>query len=605
MIPKRVSLRGFLSYREEQEVRFDSSSLWMLFGLNGSGKSSVFDAVTYALFGHHRGGHQQAIELINKDSNNCAVEFDFTQDGELYRARRTLARDGKGGTRGTQQILRGKDDGKSWIPVEDTNLKRPYDNWVAEHIGLNFETFTSSVLLLQGRAEKLLDSTAKGRFEVLAGIVDLERYQRLHEKADGQRKQLKASIEVLKSQLEHHAEVSELELAAAEGRITDTEDDRKQRQAEVERWQGVEFQAQRWSELQTKLGGLHLKWQQFQTLVAEAEVIEKDVVRLRELREVLPHVENIVKQRQQAHLAEGTIAKLMGERQEIDARIAERTEALDQSRQKRTTLQKRISTEDTRLHEISEELRKLEPILERVKNYERGKQTLESQEKELAALPKNTSQAIGEAEQRVEALTTLDRAVPLLERFHNKRDLLRQALVAASAKAREEQAVKVRGEALKTEHDEAKKQSDEATRKRQETDAELAAARALFTQIEESWKNFTGLEGAQLCRAVWTTPHTGSSEKREGQTRRGAGRGPRTKRQGCLDPANRPQGRAETPGETASENPRTGDGPRGVPRGTRGSEAGEQGRRAFSRRVPAHLERIARVAPQSCQPCSA
>src|SRR6516164_4360351 len=122
MIPQRVFLRGFLSYRDEQEVRFDGSSLWMLSGLNGSGKSSVFDAVTYALFGHHRGGSQHAHELINKDSTGAVVEFDFTQDGETYRARRTLQRDAKGGARGTQQILqrRGGENGSGkWVAIED------------------------------------------------------------------------------------------------------------------------------------------------------------------------------------------------------------------------------------------------------------------------------------------------------------------------------------------------------------------------------------------------------------------------------------------------------------------------------------------------------
>ena len=48
------------------------------------------------------------------------------------------------------------------------------------------------MLLLQGKAEKLLDSTASERFEVLAGIVDLDRYRRLHEKADSRRKELKS-----------------------------------------------------------------------------------------------------------------------------------------------------------------------------------------------------------------------------------------------------------------------------------------------------------------------------------------------------------------------------------------------------------------------------
>ena len=57
---------------------------------------------------------------------------------------------------------------------------REFDAWIRDNIGLNYETFTSSVLLLQGKAEKLLDSRPEGRREVLAGIVDLERYERLH-----------------------------------------------------------------------------------------------------------------------------------------------------------------------------------------------------------------------------------------------------------------------------------------------------------------------------------------------------------------------------------------------------------------------------------------
>ena len=63
MIPQRVKLSGFLSYKDEQEIRFDESPLWMLSGVNGSGKSSIFDAVTFALFGHHRGGAQNVVGI--------------------------------------------------------------------------------------------------------------------------------------------------------------------------------------------------------------------------------------------------------------------------------------------------------------------------------------------------------------------------------------------------------------------------------------------------------------------------------------------------------------------------------------------------------------
>ena len=49
MIPLRVSLEGFLSYQEKQIIDFDGSTLWMLWGPNGVGKSAVFDAITFAL----------------------------------------------------------------------------------------------------------------------------------------------------------------------------------------------------------------------------------------------------------------------------------------------------------------------------------------------------------------------------------------------------------------------------------------------------------------------------------------------------------------------------------------------------------------------------
>ncbi len=328
MIPRRVYLRGFLSYRDEQEVSFDGSALWMLSGLNGSGKSSVFDAVTYALFGHHRGGSVHAHELINKESSGAVVEFDFTQDGEVYRAKRTLQRDGKGGARGTQQVLRlqpGAGEGR-WAPIEDTSRRTAFDDWIREHIGLNFETFTSSVLLLQGKAEKLLDARAKGRFEVLAGIVDLERYRRLHEKADGRRKTLKGELEGLQNQLEHLPEVGPLELVGAENRIAEAEVERQRAVAEIEKWRDLEFQAKRWGELQTKLSELRQKWDQSQALVAEAGAVETAMRRLQALREALPHVETVCKQQQQAQQVEARLLGLGRDRQDLESKIAERVQ---------------------------------------------------------------------------------------------------------------------------------------------------------------------------------------------------------------------------------------------------------------------------------------
>src|SRR5207253_5279008 len=107
VIPRSIKLKGFLCYRDEQKVDFDgSSTLWMLSGLNGSGKSAVFDAVTFALFGHHRGGSSQAHELVNKNSDGFEIEFEFLQDNQAYRLRRTLKKKAKGSPSSTQQIFK-------------------------------------------------------------------------------------------------------------------------------------------------------------------------------------------------------------------------------------------------------------------------------------------------------------------------------------------------------------------------------------------------------------------------------------------------------------------------------------------------------------------
>ena len=61
MIPKRVTLENFLSFGPKTEIAFtDDEPLWVLGGSNGVGKSAVFDAITFCLFGAHRGGANAA-----------------------------------------------------------------------------------------------------------------------------------------------------------------------------------------------------------------------------------------------------------------------------------------------------------------------------------------------------------------------------------------------------------------------------------------------------------------------------------------------------------------------------------------------------------------
>ena len=504
MIPQRVQLKGFLCYVEDQEVRFDgASTLWMLSGLNGSGKSSIFDAVTYALFGHHRGGGQQAVELINKDSDALLVEFDFLLDGQLYRAKRTARRDNKGGARGTQQILRreggANGDGK-WVPVEGTGQKREFDAWVSEHVGLTYETFTSSVLLLQGKAEKLLDSRPEGRREVLAGIVDLERYERLHRAADEKRKGLESDLKSIKNRLAAIPEVSPLEVAEADERIRVAEEAREQARAEVERLLGLEARAREWADLQRRLADARKSWEQAERLLADAAAIENDVERLRDLREVLPRLQVIAEQRNEAHKADEKTKVLAKERQKQTEELTRRDHALKQSRDKRLSTQGLIDADAARQRTASAELRQRSVQLEKLKEFERHETDLERLREDKKRLPNDPAAEAARARETYEALTALAGAVPLLARLAARRDELRQALERGQAARQAREAVEARGVQAKAELEKVRPRLQEAEEAARQAADRAAAARTVLQQARESLKELTRLDGSKVCR---------------------------------------------------------------------------------------------------------
>ena len=97
MIPVRVSLKNFLTFAAQPDgnpvvLDFEGASLWSIAGVNGAGKSAIFDAITYTLYGEHRGGNQHDNRLIRKGATTAEVAFEFIQSGNLYRVERSISR---------------------------------------------------------------------------------------------------------------------------------------------------------------------------------------------------------------------------------------------------------------------------------------------------------------------------------------------------------------------------------------------------------------------------------------------------------------------------------------------------------------------------------
>jgi DNA repair exonuclease SbcCD ATPase subunit len=449
MIPQRIALRGFLCYREEQEINLDGASLWLLSGLNGSGKSAMFDAVTYALFGGHRGGLAGAQALINKNSNNLEVEFDFLLDEQFYQARRTLKVNSKGTVSGTQQIRRWQG---RWETVPDTSNRAGFDAWVRENIGLTFETFTSSVLLMQGKAEKLLAAAPKERFEVLAGIVDLSRYQRLFKRADDRRRAMQGRLETLQHQLSGLAEVSDEELAEADRQTEASRTLLQQIQAHVIQLQRLELLAEHWTELQAKLSETRRQWERGQALLAEARTIEWDWERLHELQEVLPHLENGAEQwarlRQSAQLRQAATA----ERQRLAERLAQLDKAVAQLEQQRLKRQTDFATEEEQALALAEELR------------------------------------------------TLLVAALLLRQLQRERDQVRAARQRLDAAVAQQQAPELQAKQLEADYPSLVQELDAATKVRQQADHAVTQTRTLLDEARKQSERFYSVVGEKVCR---------------------------------------------------------------------------------------------------------
>src|SRR5512133_620356 len=110
MIPLRLKLTGFLSYRDPVEVDFSTFKLACISGHNGAGKSSLLDAITWVLFGQAR---KRDETLINNASDSAEVIFTFHYEENNYRIQRLLAK-------GKSTILEFQiQDDERWRPLTE------------------------------------------------------------------------------------------------------------------------------------------------------------------------------------------------------------------------------------------------------------------------------------------------------------------------------------------------------------------------------------------------------------------------------------------------------------------------------------------------------
>ena len=190
MRPVRLVVEGFTSFRKEQEIDFGELDLFVITGPTGSGKTSILDAVTLALYGMvPRAGKQDLKELISLGASQAKVRLDFQVADVDYRVARRIRR------QGAQVATFERIEGETAIPEVERGGVTAVNERVVEILGLDYRSFTTAVLLPQGDFASFLKGDVKVRRRILIRLLGLDRFERAGALARKKASDLRTAVE--------------------------------------------------------------------------------------------------------------------------------------------------------------------------------------------------------------------------------------------------------------------------------------------------------------------------------------------------------------------------------------------------------------------------
>ena len=212
MKPLFLSIEGLQSFQEKQEINFEKigkDGLFGIFGPTGSGKSTIIDGMTLALYGNiirfktNKDSETKDffdIEAINKNSDEARVNFKFKVGDNIYRVERNY-KIGKKSKKLTKTAILFKVENGEEIKIAE-NYKDIYHEVKENILGLTLEDFTRSVVLPQGNFSQFLKLGGSEKRDMLERIFNLEKYgDSLSKKANSYKYELESKMKELDIEL--------------------------------------------------------------------------------------------------------------------------------------------------------------------------------------------------------------------------------------------------------------------------------------------------------------------------------------------------------------------------------------------------------------------
>ncbi len=209
MRPLKLKISAFGPYSGTIEFDFTklgTGGLYLITGDTGAGKTTIFDAIIYALYGETSGSNREVSMLRSKyadESTPTEVELVFSYRDKEYRVKRNpeyekLKSRGEGTTKQTANAEIIYPDGKVITRIKDV------DNAIKEIIGINKVQFCQIAMIAQGDFLKLLLASTKDRIEIFRHIFKTELFGDLQERLKRESGKLSDECDTIKQSISQY-----------------------------------------------------------------------------------------------------------------------------------------------------------------------------------------------------------------------------------------------------------------------------------------------------------------------------------------------------------------------------------------------------------------
>ena len=218
MKPISLEMYGFMTYKNKTLIDFTKlydSKIFIISGDTGSGKTSIFDAISFALFGEiQREGFiidDLRSDFLNGNNPPTYVDFIFEIDGKKYRIKRIpkqRAKKTRANVKVSHSVEFYKFENGKEILISDGPQKT--DKKIIDLIGLNFDQLNRVMILAQGEFSKFLKSSSDDKAALLSKIFSSYIYKDIEEKLKEASKDSKKNLEFIANKLKTEVNKNDL-----------------------------------------------------------------------------------------------------------------------------------------------------------------------------------------------------------------------------------------------------------------------------------------------------------------------------------------------------------------------------------------------------------